>query len=228
LSSATKCWPWPPREKNDALRVQGLLMHGWLLGYPDRAVRRGQEAVSDARHMKHPLTLASTLAFVSMLHHFRREAEAAAEHAANAVACTREYVLTFWLGFSSALQGWSVAQLGESSGSAAGWDEGIEQIRESLDAHRGAGARTFGSIGRALLAETYMLRARFEDAAAALHEGLALANETHERFWEAELHRLRGELFRAQGAEDDAEKQFERAIAVARGRQEKSLEARAC
>jgi predicted ATPase len=264
------------RDKNDAVRVQGLLTRGmtrfwlgdieigalaleegitlyeeqrrticgktplfdhgvgcrryhavtlWLLGYPERAVRRAEEAVADARYLKHPLTLASTLAFVSLLHYFRREVEAAGRHSADAVACTREYVLTFWLGFSSALHGWSIAQLAGSSG--AGWEDGIAQIRESLDAHRGAGARTFGTVGRALLAETYMLHGRFDEAAAALNDGLDLAREADEGFWEAELHRLRGEVFHAQGAKDDAEKQFERAIHVARERREKSLELRA-
>jgi ATP/maltotriose-dependent transcriptional regulator MalT len=106
------------------------------------------------------------------------------------------------------LRGWSLAQLTESS--SGGWDDGVAQIRESLDAHRGAGARTFGSVARALLAEIYMLRGRFEEAAAALSEGLDLAREADEGVWVAELHRLRGELFSAQGAKGEAETQFER------------------
>jgi predicted ATPase len=72
-----------------------------------------------------------------------------------------------------------------------------------------------------------MLRGRLDEAAAALNEGLDLAREAEEGVWEAELHRLRGELFHAQGAKDEAEQQFERAIVVARERREKSLELRA-
>jgi tetratricopeptide (TPR) repeat protein len=79
----------------------------------------------------------------------------------------------------------------------------------------------------ATLTSSYMLRGRFDEAAAALNEGLDLAREAGEGFWEAELHRLRGEVFHAQGAKDEAEKQFERAIVVARERREKSLELRA-
>jgi adenylate cyclase len=197
----------------------------WLLGYPDRAARRAAEAVRDARNAKHPLTLASTLGFVSMLHHFRREIGATAETAAEAVACTREYVLTYWLGFSAALHGWAAAQLADSS--TAAWEEGVTQIRESLEAHRSAGARTFGSLGRGLLAEAYMLRGRFDEAQSTLDDGLLLASEAKEGFWEAELHRLLGELALLRGVEHDAEDHFERAIAVARTRQERSLELRA-
>jgi adenylate cyclase len=199
----------------------------WLLGYPDQAARRAEEAVADARGSKHPLTLASTLGFVSLLHHFRRDIPATAETSAEAVACTREYVLTFWLGFSSALHGWAVAQLAGSQGPASTWEEGVAEIRESLEAHREAGARTFGSIGRALLAEAYMLRERFDEAGDSLDAGLELARDANEGAWEAELHRLRGERLRRLGRGDDADGPFEQAIAVARRRRQRSLELRA-
>jgi predicted ATPase len=266
------------RERSDALRVQGLLIHGmtrfwlgdvepcgaaltegialydeqrsamfartplfdhgvgcrryhaaslWLQGYPDQGLRRAQEALADVRSMNHPLTVASTLAFVSMLHHFRRDADAARVSAAEAVACTREYVLTYWLGFARALHGWAIAQLASSSGSEADWDRGVSEIRESLEAHRSAGARTFRVMGQALLADTYLLRERFDEADQAAAEGLAVAAETDERVWEAELHRLRGELARAQGFAEEARTHFERAIGVAGAKHEKSLELRA-
>jgi serine/threonine protein kinase/tetratricopeptide (TPR) repeat protein len=199
----------------------------WLLGYPEKAAQSAREAVADARSIKQPLTLASTLGFVSMLHYFRRDVAAARETAAEAVACTREYVLTFWLGFSSALHGWSIAHAAGAADDLPRWEDGAAEIRASIEAHRNAGARTFGPIAWALLAETYLLQSRFADAEAAVGEGLALANATDERFWEAELHRLRGELCQLQGFASEAEQHFERAIAVARKKDEKSLELRA-
>jgi predicted ATPase len=199
----------------------------WLLGRPDQAARRATEAVADARELKHPLTLASTLSFESMVHYFAGHIEETEATAAEAVACTREYVLTFWCGFAAALHGWAVAQRASASGRFLDWEQGVAQIRESLEALRAAGARTFGSVGHALLGEAYMLRSRLDEAEAALNDGVALARAAEEGIWEAELHRLLGTIAIARGADDDAEAAFERAIKIARRRQQKMLELRA-
>jgi predicted ATPase len=179
-------------------------------------------ALTDTRALKQPFTLASTLGFVGLLNHFFRDVRKTAEIAAEAVACTREYELRYWLGFSRALHGWAIAQSNNAQ-----WEEGIVEIRESLESHRNSGARTFGSVGAALLAETYMLGSRFEEAGAALAEGLSLADAADERFWEPELHRLRGVLFLAQDRPEIAEQHFRQAITVAQRRQQRSLELRA-
>ncbi|MFN2566416.1 MAG: AAA family ATPase [Gemmatimonadaceae bacterium] len=201
----------------------------WLLGYPDRALRRSEEALADARAMAHPLTLASALSFASMLRHFRRELEATQETAAATVACTREYVITFWLGFAAAVHGWALAMRADTSDEAMSWEAGAEQIRESLEAHRSAGAKLFRPTGCALLAEIYAAHGRFEEAGAALDEGFVTLRATDERFWEAELHRLRGELLRMRGtaSPDEVEQCFETAINVARSQRARSLELRA-
>ena len=199
----------------------------WLLGYPDRALREAETALVEARQAKNPLTVASTLTFVSMVHQFRREVGDAARTAAEAVACTREYVITYWYGFANALHGWTLAMAPDPAGGIAQWDGGVAKIKESLDAHRQAGARTFGSLGRGLLAEAYVLRGLWTEARETIDEGLALAAETDEGLWEAELHRLGGAALVAQGFFDDAAQEFERAILVARERDQRSLELRA-
>jgi predicted ATPase len=189
-------------------------------------VSRAEEAVADARRLKHPHTLASTLSFVSLFHYFRRDIPASLDAAAEASACSREYVLTFWLGISNALHGWGVAHLADASGKPSEWDEGVAQIRENLEALRGAGARAFRSIGQALLAEAYMLHARFDEAASALNEGLELAAQADEGLWEAELHRLHGEVSLKRAGDGEAAVHFDRAIATARSRKQRSLELR--
>jgi len=142
-----------------------------------------------------------------------------------AVSCTREYVLTYWLGFARALHGWSIAHLAGGVDNET-WTKGVAAIRESLDAHREAGARTFSPIAWALLADTFLAHQLFTEAETAVHEGLALLAQTDECFWEAELRRLRGEIARARGAVGDARRHFDSAVAVAREKGEKSLELR--
>jgi predicted ATPase len=89
----------------------------------------------------------------------------------------------------------------------------------------------------ALLAEASGLLGQPEGGLAALEEALTLVEKTSERYYEAELHRQRGELLLlreaksrpAQGSQDqhDAEMCFQRALDVARQQQAKSLELRA-
>jgi predicted ATPase len=198
----------------------------WLFGFPQKAGRRIEEAIADARSLKDPVTLSGALGFASMLHYFQREVAATADAAAEAIACAKEYGLGHLLGFAATLHGWAVAQLADLSGSH-GWEEGLTEILDSLNVFGAAKAKTFGSIARCLLAETYLVRQRFDEAESALHEGLRLAKETNEGFWEAELHRLLGKLALSQQLDDEAETHFERAIDVARTRLEKSLELRA-
>jgi predicted ATPase len=105
---------------------------------------------------------------------------------------------------------------------------GIGEIRRGIDVLQAkAGARL--SYYRALLAEACGWAGLIDDAFQALADGFADIQKTEERWWEAELHRLRGELLRSEtvsrGAE--AEASFHRAIEVARGQHAKSLELRA-
>jgi predicted ATPase len=80
----------------------------------------------------------------------------------------------------------------------------------------------------ALLAEAYGKAGQAEEGLSVLAEALALAHSSGERYYEAEMHRLRGELLLMQGeAEAEAEACFSRAIEVARRQQAKSWELRA-
>jgi len=82
-----------------------------------------------------------------------------------------------------------------------------------------------GTLGH--LAQAQGMAGHPEEGLTTLAEALTLVEETDERHWEAELHRIRGELLRMQGAEAEAEASFQRAIEVARRQQAKSWELRA-
>jgi predicted ATPase len=107
--------------------------------------------------------------------------------------------------------------------------EGIAQIRQGLAAWRATGARVFRPYGLALLAEASAQVDQREERLTLLAEALAVVDETGERRWEAELHRLKGELLVACSAEHapEAETCFRQALDVARQQQAKSWELRA-
>ena len=140
------------------------------------------------------------------------------------------------------MQGWALAEQNHV-------DEGIAQTRQGLDALQATGAALDFPRYLGLLAEGYGKRGQTEEGLKTLADALARVNRTGERYWEAELHRLQGELtlqqFNVQGSRfkvapsptpnaqhpapstQEAEACFLTAIEIARQQQAKSLELRA-
>jgi predicted ATPase len=107
-------------------------------------------------------------------------------------------------------------------------EEHIVRLRDAIAAFTATGARLRLPYYLALLARVYGKAGRADDGLAAIDEALAAAHVHNERWWDAELHRLRGELLRAQGAEAcEAEAAMLRALEIARAQQARSLELRA-
>jgi predicted ATPase len=102
-------------------------------------------------------------------------------------------------------------------------------MRQGLAVWRATGAKVFRPYDLALLAEASAQGEQSEEGLTLLVEAPAVAHDTGERRWEAELHRLKGELLlvRAAGHDAEAEACFHQALAVARQQQTKSLELRA-
>ena len=115
--------------------------------------------------------------------------------------------------------------------------EGLVQIRQGLDTYRSTGAEYQRPHFLTLLAEASGLLGQPEGGLAALDEALTLMEKTGERYYEAELHRQRGELLLLREAKShpdqgsreqhEAETCFQHALDVARQQQAKSLELRA-
>ncbi len=105
--------------------------------------------------------------------------------------------------------------------------EGIEQIREGFSERESISALCYslGTLGT--LAEAQAKTGRPEEALDTLAKTLISVEETNERYWEAELHRLQGKVLLMQGDEANAEASFKKAIEVSRRQNAKSLELRA-
>jgi predicted ATPase len=119
------------------------------------------------------------------------------------------------------LQGWALSEQGQR--------EGIALIREGLAAYQATGAGSFRPYHLALLAGGYRSAGQADEALSAVAEALAWADKNDERFYEAELHRFKGELLLKQDQSNTAEAQrcFQWAIAIARKQSAKSFELRA-
>jgi predicted ATPase len=107
--------------------------------------------------------------------------------------------------------------------------EGIEQMTQGLRAYRATGAVALQPYFLALLAEAQGTMGQSEAGLAVLTEALALVDTTGERWYEAELYRLKGELLLQQSSnkQADTETCFHQAISIAQNQQAKSWELRA-
>src|SRR5262249_13519173 len=99
----------------------------WMLGYPDRALRRSQETLALARELAHPTTLAHAQLFIGMFNQFRRDVSETQEMAEALIRLAAEQGLPTYSAGGSALRGWAQAE-GEQA------EEGIAQIRQGLAA----------------------------------------------------------------------------------------------
>ena len=108
-------------------------------------------------------------------------------------------------------------------------EEGLAQVRQGIASEHATGAALAFPGFYALLAEIYDHLGHPEDALQALAEAYTLMEQHDERYWEAEIHRLRGVLLLRQPGTPpvEAETWLQRALDVARRQEAKSLELRA-
>jgi predicted ATPase len=205
----------------------------WLLGYPEQALERSHAALTLAHKLAHPYSLAFALGLAAVLHHLRREGPAAQEQAEAAMTLAAEHGFVQWLAHGTILKGWALAEQGQGEGELA-------HLQRSLVAWRATGAEVVVPYFLVLLAEAYGTLGHAEEGMTALSEGLAVMDRTGERWHEAELYRLKGDLTLQLGgnsghcnpqhgalasqSETEAEACFRRAIEIARQQGAKSWE----
>jgi len=194
----------------------------WYLGFPDQARLQSHQGLALAHHVAHPFSLAFALCFAALVHQLRHEVQAvqAQAEAAITLSCERDFAL--YVGFGTILRGWALAHQGQAQ-------EGIAQLHQGLTAYRATGTE----IGRphylALLAEAQGIRGQPAAGLTALTEALTLVDSSGERYYEPELHRLKGALLLQSSSENatEAETCFHHAIRIAQSQQAKSWELRA-
>jgi len=183
-----------------------------------------------SRELEHPQSQALALYSAASLHQSMEDMAAAREHAESLVALSAEHGFAFWSTYGAALLGWAIALGGDG-------ELGRSFIRGSLSRLAAEGAEMPRTYFLGLLADACARSGRIEEGLDAVDEALAVVEARGERFWEPELHRLRGDLAwragRRQGpdgrrrAEEEAERNFVRALDVARRLHAGSSELRA-
>jgi predicted ATPase len=194
----------------------------WMLGYPDRALKRSQEALTLAQELAHPHSLGFALYFAAVLPWLRREGQRTQERAEALMALCREHGFAELLALGMILRGWALAAQGQAA-------DGVAQIHQGLAAYQATGAELLRPYFLALLGETYGSIKQTEEGLTTLAEALAAMSHSEQRYYGAELYRLKGELLlaRSPAPRAEAEACFRQALDIARRQSAKSLELRA-
>lgn len=161
----------------------------WHLGLPEEAVAANDRALARARELDHPFTLAHALSFRAVLFQFRRDPEAALPAADEVIAASEEHGFPHRLAMGLSVRGWALAERGSGA-------EGIRLMEEGLARWRASGAEILRPWFLVRLAEAWLREGAPERAQELLDEAEALGGRTGERFHEAELDRVRGEVVR--------------------------------
>ncbi len=171
----------------------------WLLGYPDQALQKSRTALTLAQELAHPNSLAYASYFLVWLSQLRRDSKAAQEQTERLLTLCAEQGIPFFHTMGSILRGWTLMVRDQT-------EEGISHIQQGLIEYRGMGAGILGPHFLALLSEAYAKVGRTKEGLDLLSEALSTVNKTKERWYEAELYRLKGELLLAQAEKVRASK----------------------
>jgi adenylate cyclase len=191
------------------------------LGRPDQAMKAGWEAIEQAKRIEHFNSVAYSLCFVSLLIMLRRDVETLRKTAGELMQLSEQHNASYWTLWARPMLGWIKAQEGDV-------EAGIRQMHESTEALSKQKANLW--VPQTLLLEAEILgQAReYRRAYRLLDEAQALIAPLDQRFYEAELYRVRGVVMLAEGADRDAAiANLDRAINVARRQSSRFLELRA-
>ena len=182
-----------------------------LMDDGDSARTMMNTSVGEARNLGDPFSLALTLYFTSVAAQILGDTALATENSAASMRLATEHALEMPKAWSTVVAGWCVVASGEQA-------RGLAMLDESFAAMHAIRSLHFFSYHVSLVADARMKAGRYADALKAVEEGIAFAEDNGDRFYCAELYRLRGELF-AQPSLGDAgraDASFRKAIEIAR------------
>jgi hypothetical protein len=179
------------------------------------------EAISLAKELNDMHGLASALAFAGMLGSLKRDAAEVDRVASDLIELSTRHLFAQWLVAGQFFRGWSRSVAGDTA-------QGIAWLQNGIEGWRAPGTTLAVPFLLALKAEALHLADRTTEALLAIREAEVLAERSGERWWCAELHRLRGVFLAAMGADEaQIEASFCEAIRIAKEQKSVSLEKRA-
>jgi len=179
------------------------------------------EAISLAKELNNMHGLAMALHWAAALAHFERNPAEAECLASDLIELSKRHNFAIFLAFGAVYRGWARSASGDTA-------KGISWIEDGLEDYRATGSMLTMPYWLSLKAEALHLADRTPEALEAIKEAETHAERFQDRWWCAELHRLRGVFLAAMGAEEtQIEASFSAAISIAKEQKSVSLAKRA-
>jgi predicted ATPase/class 3 adenylate cyclase len=200
----------------------------WFLGYAEQSLAENHATLGVAKKLGHPFFLVNAFYWVAQLHQYRRDLTHTYEMAEATITLSSAQDFAQQIGQGLFLRGWALAMQGQAAA-------GLAQMREGFAAWEATGAEVLRPYYLALLAEVLAHAGQPDEGLELLDKALVVVDRSGERSWEAEVHRLKGELLLRQAdrsgvwsaAIGEAEAWLHQALAIARRQEAKALELRA-
>jgi predicted ATPase len=174
-----------------------------------------------ARELGQPFSQAIAATYLALLQQLRADPAGFRSQAEEAFELSTELKATYYRAWASILVAYAQT-LGHPEAA------GLARLRGAIESFKETGARLRLPYYLALLADAHLRAGQADAGLEVVEEALSRGRETNERWWDAELHRLRAELLLSGGAgAAEAEAALGRALEIARGQQARSLELRA-
>jgi len=190
------------------------------LGYPDQALSNSAASAVEARGLADPISLATSMAMRSRLLSLVGDDMALGEQADQLVSLTIEQGFRQWHAQGTIYRGWVQARNGDVA-------EGMSLLRSGIIAFRVSGTEAWLPHFLALHASACDLAGKAEEGLSLLDEAMQIVDRTGERWLEAELYRLRGQLLLRRGHAEAAENRYRESLRMAREQEAKLWELRA-
>jgi tetratricopeptide (TPR) repeat protein len=190
------------------------------LGYVEQGRGWVKEAMSEVRRLDHAYTVAVALTFAWWVEWVASSPNEARRRAEELTALSNEHGFPVWLGWGLIERGWSLTALGQAQ-------EGLALLTRGLPMLRATGAITSTPLALMLFADTYAKLGQPVEGLDCVAEATQIVATTDERYIEAELYRLRGDLLNDTGDRAAAEQNYHQALAVAKRQSAKVFELRA-
>jgi predicted ATPase len=192
----------------------------FCLGFPQQALARINAAITEARTLAHPASLASSLGLGCVLLSLVGDDTALGEWADKNFAVAAEQGFAYWVAAGPLFYGWLKIKNGDVT-------DGLSLLRSGTEAFRATGMEVWTPYFLALEAAGCAIGGQIDKALTLLDEALRIVEEKGGRWIEAELHRLKGQLLLRQGCHEAAEAQYRTALRVAGEQEARMWELRA-
>ena len=206
----------------------------WYLGYPDRSAKSSADSIALARKLDHPHSVTFAITFDIVLRIYRGEHHDIKEMAAELIQLSVEKGFIYWEAHGIFYYGYMQSLQGQL-------EDGIAKMHRALDTLQAIGAGTCFTRLYTRIMEVHISAGQPEKGLAIYDKAMEVLHRDDERYCEAELYRLKGELLLI-GAKDEKARKgklkkselekkagdlFQKAIEVSRKQQAKSWELRA-